>query len=270
VEADLLTEGSFDLAVTGCEWVFHTASPFFSVPKADPFKELVEPALKGTLNVLNAVERAGCVKRVVLTSSIAAVASFSAPIDHIYSESDWNLDGTIEKEPYRYSKRVAEEAAWEFAKGKKWDLVVINPGFILGPPLSSRTDSTSVKTMKSMLDGTGAANGVGGAFAFPVVDVRDVAEGHLRAAENQKASGRYLMGCTDGVTHLEYCQILQKSGKFLKYPIPTKEAVPLSRRFKIDNSKVQRELGMKLRPLEETIVDMADALIELGIVNRID
>jgi len=115
LEADLLTEGSFDEAVQGCEWVFHTASPFFHNPK-DPLKDLVEPALKGTLNVLNSVEKAGSTKRVVLTSSIAAVASFSVPPDHVYSEKDWNFDSVMEKEPYRYSKKVAEEAAWEFSK----------------------------------------------------------------------------------------------------------------------------------------------------------
>jgi len=271
VEADLLTDGSFDKAVEECEWIFHTACPFFTVPKEDPIKELVEPSLKGTLNVLKSAEKSGTVKRVVLTSSIAAVASFSKPVDYIYNESDWNLDGTIEKEPYRYSKRIAEEAAWEFSKNRKWDLVVINPGFILGPPLSSRDDSTSVKTMKVILDGTAFNAGVGGPYAFPPVDVRDVAEAHLRAAENPKASGRYILASSSvGITQLEYCQILQKSGKFDKYRIPNKEATPLLRRFRVDNSKVQRELGLKFRNIEESIVEMAVALIDLGIVKRIE
>jgi len=266
-EADLLKDGSFDDIIKGAEWVFHTASPFF-LASSNPQKELVEPALNGTLNVLNAVEKAGTVKRVVLTSSIAAVASLAKPEDYVHSEEDWNLDGTLEKEPYRYSKRVAEEAAWNFAKGKSWDLVVINPGFVLGAPLSARTDSTSVKNIKELLDGTvNARGGTPGGNAFPAIDVRDVVEAHVRAAENPKASGRYLLGCSVGVSYLDFANVLAK--KFPKYPIPTKELGPVVRR-RVNNSKVQNELGIKLIPWEQSIVEMAQALIDLGIVQKIE
>jgi len=268
IEADLLSKGSFDKAVEGCEWVFHTASPFFHATN-NPQIDLVEPALNGTLNVLNSVEKSGTVKRVILTSSVAAVASFSKPIDYIYSDKDWNLDGTIEKEPYRFSKRVAEEAAWEFSKGKKWDLVVINPTFVIGPPLSSRSDSTSVKTVRDLLNGTAASKGYGGPNAFPCVDVRDVAKSHLLAAQNPKSSGRYLLGSPNAVSHFEFCQILINSGVFSKYPIPTKEFTPVSRRVLIDNSRVIKELGLEYTSVEKSLVDMGKSLIEFGIVNAI-
>jgi len=268
-EADLLKEGSFDDVVKGAEWVFHTASPFF-LTTTNPQKDLVEPALNGTLNVLRAVDKAGTVKRVVLTSSIAAIATLAKPAEHVYTEQDWNLEGTLEKEPYRYSKRVAEEAAWAFAKGKSWDLVVINPGFVLGPPLSARTDSTSVKTLKELLDGTTAAKGgITQPFAFPAVDIRDVAEAHVRAAENPKASGRYILGTSEGVSFLEYCDILRASSKYSKYPLPTACLTPLTKK-RVDNTKVQRELGLKFTPIEQSILDMADSLIEFGIVKKLD
>jgi len=205
---------------------------------------------------------------VILTSSFAAIASFGKPEDHVFSEEDWNDTSTVEKEPYRYSKTVAEKAAWEFAKGKSWDLVVINPAAVLGPPLSARSDATSIKNLKDILDGTALARGGVLPVSFPLVDVRDVAEAHVRAAENPKSHGRYLLGSSVGISQLEYTKILIKSGKYSKYPIPTTEISPVLRVIRVDHSKAEKELGMKWISVEQTLIDMADSLIQFGIVPK--
>eukprot|EP01116_Phalansterium_solitarium_P000421 TRINITY_DN10278_c0_g2_i2.p1 TRINITY_DN10278_c0_g2~~TRINITY_DN10278_c0_g2_i2.p1 ORF type:complete len:245 (-),score=48.04 TRINITY_DN10278_c0_g2_i2:119-778(-) len=152
-EADLLRDGSFDAAVRGADVVYHTASPFIITGVTDPQKQLIEPALKGTLNVLNAVDKAGTVKRVVVTPSVAAIYG-KRPEGHVYTEEDWNLDSSVAEDAYRHSKRVAEEAAWAFAKGKIWDVVTINPASVNGPLLTSRADAASIAALKSYLDGS--------------------------------------------------------------------------------------------------------------------
>eukprot|EP01121_Diplochlamys_sp_Union-15-3_P008653 TRINITY_DN2314_c0_g1_i1.p1 TRINITY_DN2314_c0_g1~~TRINITY_DN2314_c0_g1_i1.p1 ORF type:complete len:324 (-),score=62.26 TRINITY_DN2314_c0_g1_i1:13-984(-) len=266
-EADLLKEGSFDEAVKGCVYVFHTASPFQD-PKEDAQKELIEPALKGTLNVLHAVEKsADTVKRVILTSSVAAVAQSSLPAEHVFTEEDWNNGSTPTFEPYRYSKVVAERAAWDFSKGKKWDLVTILPSAVLGPPLSKRTDAISVQNVKNFLDGTTAATGTK-PQCFGCCDVRDVAQAHVAAAENPNSKGRYMLATPTAHSHWEISQILVKSGKYSKYPLPTKEAASVTKFPKYNATKTQKELGITFTPLEKSVIDEADALIALGIVPR--
>jgi len=148
-EADLLTPGSFDKAVENCEYIFHTASPFQIEGVTDPQKELIDPAVKGTENVLNSVAKVGkSVKRVILTSSVAAIIG-NKPPEYVFSEVDWNMDSTIQNgQAYRLSKRLAEEFAWKFCKENNIDMVAINPGFVVGPPLSDRVDGTSVKLVK--------------------------------------------------------------------------------------------------------------------------
>ena len=121
-KADLLDEGSYDEAMAGCELVYHTASPFFSQVK-DAQKDLVDPALKGTRNVLDSVERTPDVKRVVLTSSCAAIYGDNQDLqklpDQTLTEAIWNESSSLEHQPYSYSKTVAEKAAWEAVKAQK-------------------------------------------------------------------------------------------------------------------------------------------------------
>jgi len=112
VEANLLEEASFDQHCLGVDYVMHVASPFIISPK-DSQKDLVDPAIKGTLAVLNAVSKAGTVKRVILTSSCVAIVD-SPKEGHLYTEADWNDDSRLDKNPYYYSKVVAERAAWKF------------------------------------------------------------------------------------------------------------------------------------------------------------
>ena len=119
----------------------------------DPQRDLIAPAVEGTLNVLESALRSPTVKRVVITSSMAAVSPDTPPEDKMrrWTEADWNFDSTIQSNPYRLSKRMAEQAAWNFVHehpGRNFELVALNPSFILGPPLSNRSDATSIATIK--------------------------------------------------------------------------------------------------------------------------
>ncbi|CAL5381872.1 unnamed protein product [Camellia sinensis] len=140
-QADLLEEGSFDPIVDGCEGVFHTASPVhFSV--SDPQAELIDPALKGTVNVLRSCAKVPSIKRVVLTSSMAAVMCNQKMLTPgLHMDETWFSDPLFCKES-KLSKTLAEEAAWKFAKENGIDLTVINPGWVIGPLLQPTLNAT--------------------------------------------------------------------------------------------------------------------------------
>jgi len=262
-EADLLKEGSFEEALKDVEIVFHTASPFQLVVK-DPQKDLIEPALNGTLNVLKSVDKTKSVRRVVLTSSSAAIAR-GKPADYRYSEKDWNESSTATSEPYPYSKTIAERTAWKFSEGKHWTLATICPTFILGEPLSDRIDAVSVNTVKSLLEGKLQEKAP--SFAFGAINVHDVAEAHIAAAEKKEAAGqRYQVTSAEAVSRGDINQILIKSGEFKEFPLHKNEIPEPKLRFRYDNTKVQKELGIKLTPIPETVVTMAKSLIKLKIV----
>ena len=288
-KADLLDEGSFAEAMKGCQVVFHTASPFTSDVK-DPQKELIDPAVKGTANVLNQAKKTPSVKRVVVTSSCAAIYTDaidcqSAP-GGVLTEEIWNTTASLDNQPYSYSKTLAEQKAWEIQKSQdQWDLVTINPCLVLGPALNaSSITSESYALLKQLGDSTmkmGAPKmGIG------LVDVRDVAEAHFRAGFMPEAQGRYIT-CAHNTNFLELGLALRpKYGD--QYPLP-KRALPkwllllvgpmvnplLSRSFirknvnvewKADNSKIRRELGISFRPMAETMNDSFETLIENGMV----
>eukprot|EP01136_Pigoraptor_vietnamica_P035823 Opistho-1_new@101572 len=288
VEADLLKEGSFDKTVEGCDVVMHTASPFLLGKVSKPQEQLVDPAVKGTTNVLNAVAKAPTVKRVILTSSTVAIYGNPGErgIGHVFTEDDWNISSKLDTDPYSLSKRLAEEAAWELAKKQsQYDLVTINPSLVFGPSLSGRTDSQSVQLFDAYFNGkyrTGVAN-----LVFGIVDVRDVARAHILAMETPSAKGRYI---TSGGSYsmLEIADKLRaKYGN--KYPLPC-STVPkfllyivgpiiggiswdfISNNVNIptlfDNSKSKRELALDYTPIETTLIDMAESLMDKGVIAR--
>lgn len=195
-EADLLEERSFDKAMQGCELVIHTASPFLIGKIRNPKQQLIEPAVEGTRNVLESANRINSVKRVVLTSSVVAIYGDAIDLEKSskdkFNEQDWNLSSTPFHQPYNYSKLMAEREAWKIVKKQqRWDLLVINPGFVLGPSLSTRTDSTSIEFMSQMVNGK-MKSGVPDMY-FGVVDVRDVASAHLLAGFTPSATGRHIL-----------------------------------------------------------------------------
>ncbi|MGZ3477693.1 MAG: NAD-dependent epimerase/dehydratase family protein, partial [Polyangiales bacterium] len=171
VEAELLAEGAFDRAAEGCDAVIHTASPYVLDAK-DPQKDLVDPAVHGTRNVLSACKKSKSVKRVVVTSSMASITD-EPESDHVLTEADWNVKSSLERNPYYYSKTLAEKAGWEFVEKEKpgFDLVTINPFLVIGPSLGSSIN-TSNQLFVDLLAGTypGVMN-----LTWGFVDVRDVA-----------------------------------------------------------------------------------------------
>lgn len=287
--ADLLGEGSFGAAMQGCRVVFHTASPFVMEVK-DAQKELIEPAVKGTENVLASVEATPTVQRVVLTSSCAAIYGDNIDLQQtphgVFDEEVWNTTSTLGHNPYSLSKTLAEKRAWELAAAQdRWHLVVCNPAMVMGPGVKIHGSSESFNLMKQIIDGTMA-------MAMPdlrigVVDVRDLAEAHFRAAFLPDASGRHvLVGSDSGVPGIVEALEPRWKGK-LKLPARiapkwllwligpfmglTRTAVSrnIGLPWKSDTTKSREKLGLVYRPLAETVDDFAQQLIDEGIVTPV-
>ena len=288
-KADLLTPGAYSEAMQGCELVYHTASPF-TTDVRDPQKELIEPAVMGTQNVLNSAKEVSSVKRVVVTSSCAAI--YTDCIDTVnapggkLTEEVWNTTSSLEYQPYSYSKTMAEKAAWEIADSQdNWDLVTINPCLVLGPALNPhQTTSESVNILKMM--GGGQLKMGAPRMGMGLVDVRDVAEAHYRAGFTSAAKGRYITAAHN-TDFVEMSQaLLPKYGD--QFPLP-KKALPkwllmlvgpmtnklFTRKFirnnvnvpwTADNSKIKKELGMNFKPMKQTMEEAFQVLIDEGIL----
>jgi len=272
-EADLLQVDGFVKAFQGCSAVFHTASPFQLVVE-DPQRDLIDPALSGTLNVLEAARRLG-ILRVILTSSIAAIVGDSRPADDkVFTEEDWNLESTLSSAPYRLSKRLAEEAAWDFAKRNEMNLTTICPSFVLGPAHSTRIDSTSIKTIKNLLEGKSKAGA--GSACYALVDVRDVANAHLQALlnNNSQAFGqRYIVASEQGYDFLQVSQFLREiiledypQASSLLEGLPTTFVVPPTFSPKLSTAKLQKDLAVTVRHPKESLRDMLRFLFETQLV----
>lgn len=301
-EADLLQPGSFHAAMQGCAVVFHVASPF-KVPEKikDGDSEMVQPALQGTRNVLKAVEETPSVQRVVFTSTSesalvplrghGATRSLTRPtagaiagdykdvIDkmRVMSHDYFNETSTVKHNPYHYSKVLAEKEAWKIVEEhqqseQRWDLVVICPAFVLGPTLTSSSESGSLFLMDELLSGL-MFYGVPD-LSFLPVDVRDVAAAHIRAAELKEAYGRYIVGPPKTTTFLEISKHFKKLRKgtpwLPSFQLPTAlvrivgplfglsqkwMSSNLGVKFAVDNTRSISELGLNYRSLEETLND---------------
>jgi nucleoside-diphosphate-sugar epimerase len=281
-EADLLKEKSFDTAMQGCELVIHTASPFLIGKINNPEKQLIQPAVEGTSNVLESANRVNSVKRVVLTSSVVAVYGDAIELEKNnkdkFNEKDWNHTSSPKHQPYNYSKVMAEKEAWKIVKKQqRWDLLVINPGFVLGPSLSNRTDSTSMEFMRQMVNGK-MKSGVPDMY-FGVVDVRDVAGAHLLAGFTPSASGRHiLVAKTLNVADIasiiaqnfkEKVQVsTKKLPKFLMYVFGPLMGFSwkyvhsnIGKPLYFDNSYSIEDLGVLYRDIETTLKEHVQQLI---------
>ncbi len=283
-KADLLTPGAYAEAMSGCEVVFHTASPF-SIRVDDPQRDLVDPARLGTRNVLEQANQTESVKRVVVTSSCAAIYGDNADRDAapggIFNEEIWNRSSSLSHQPYSYSKTVAEKEAWKVADAQnQWKLVVINPSFVLGPAVNPMAGGESMSIMTQFGDGSMKA-GVPD-LGMGIVDVRDAANAHLAAAFEPEAEGRHITSGHNS-SFPEVARILrERFGD--AYPLP-KRTLPkwfvwlvgpifdksLTRKvvarnagipWVADNLKSIEKLGVTYRPLEETVTEMFTQLIE--------
>lgn len=288
-KAELLDAGSYDAAAAGCELVMHTASPFVISGFTDANEALVRPAVEGTRNVLETCNRTASVKRVVLTTSIAAVFGDNQDLRKIpggvFNETHWNTSSSVDHQPYSYSKVAAEREAWKIAKDQsRWDLVCINPAFVLGPSLTKVSASTSIETIVNLGSGklrTGVPH-----LVMSLVDVRDVARAHILAGDTPAANGRHIIAAREA-SLLDMAKIL--APKFPKYPFPKMEipkiaawllgpiTADITRKFvstnvgwplKLDNARSKRELDLTYRPLDQTLTEHFQQLIDDGLLRR--
>ena len=228
--------------------------------------ELILPAREGTLRVLRAARAAGA-RRVVLTSSFAAVGYTPKP-DADYTEADWTDPAVPGLAPYPRSKTIAERAAWDLMADGDTELVTVNPTAIFGPTLSAVLGS-SMQLIKAMLDGTMS---VAPRARFGVVDVRDVADLHLRAMAAPQAAGKRYLAVSDSpaLSFVEVAGILRSRFGELAALAPTAEADgPEPPRPVVHNDRARQELGWRPRPAEVAIVEAAESLRDLGLLDRL-
>lgn len=282
VAADLMSDAMWPAAVSGCEYVLHIASPFPpTAPRSED--ELILPAREGSLRVLRAARDAG-VKRVVLTSSFAAIGYGQPERLGPFTEKDWTNPMKPDVMPYTKSKTLAERAAWDFieSEGAGLELSVVNPVGVFGPVMGPDY-ATSILLVQRLMDGT--LPGVP-RVSFGVVDVRDVADMHLRAMTNPAAAGeRFLAVAGDFLWIIEIAKILKaRMGEAAKR-VPTrqlpdwlvrlarfkesavKQIIPeLGKMKNATGEKARKVLGWSPRSREDSLVATAESLVRLGLV----
>ena len=286
VQADLLQEGAYDQVVQGCDYVMHTASPYI-VNVKDSQKELVDPAVNGTLNVLKACQKTDSVKRVVLTSSLAAITD-EPRNDKPFSEKDWNEKSNLKRNPYFYSKVQAEKAAWDYVEKNKdqchFDLVTINPFMVIGPSLGP-TLNESNKVIRDLMHGLYP---VLMTLNWGIVDVRDVAHSHILAMQTESASGRYLI-VNENWKMREMVSFLKNDLGYTDYKLPkidldspfgtkimhllsytqpsgngTYMRSHIGQQMNFDNAKAINELGIKYIPIKESVEAAVEDMLKWG------
>jgi nucleoside-diphosphate-sugar epimerase len=280
--ADLENDAGWPEAVAGCDYILHVASPFPStIPKDE--NELIVPAREGALRVLRAARDAK-VKRVVLTSSFAAVGYGHPQQQTPFDETSWTDPSGRDVTPYVKSKTIAERAAWDFIakEGGTLELAVVNPVGVFGPVLG-KDYSTSILIVQRMMDGDmpGCPK-----LYFGAVDVRDVADLHLRAMTDPAARGeRFLAVAGDFMSMLDIANVLRRrmggaAKRVPKHQLPNflvklaslrdpaiKQIVPeLGKTKNATNGKAKRVLGWAPRSNEDSIVATAESLVRLKLL----
>ncbi|WIX98457.1 aldehyde reductase [Amycolatopsis mongoliensis] len=281
VPADLTRDEGWSAAVAGCTYVLHVASPFPARAPRDE-NELIIPARDGTLRVLRAARDAG-VRRVVLTSSFAAIGYGHARVDHVFTELDWTDPDNPGVEPYQRSKTLAERAAWDFVQGGGLELAVVNPVGIVGPLLGNPT--TSILLILSLLNNELPALP---RLSYGLVDVRDVADLHLRAMTDPAARGeRFLATAGDSLWAAEIARILRDGLGDAGKRVPTRTLPNVAVRalalvnssvrpmvhdlgvFKpLSNDKSRRVLGWQPRSAEDALIATGESLLRRGLIKH--
>lgn len=269
VEADLLKDDQWDEVTAGCDYVVHVASPFVLAEPKDE-NALIAPAVEGTRRVLGAALRAH-VKRVVVTSSVVAMTA--AKPSGLYGPDSWSdVDGAIGA--YAKSKTLAELAAWDMVKGTSLELVAINPGFILGPPLSGGGDGQSVSMIAGLIAGKMPMIPD---VAMGMVDVRDVARLHVSALTAADAPGQRFIAASETPYEMSALASVLRSAGYSKVPSrkapnvaikimsmfdrEAKGMVPqLGKKVSYDARTTYDVLGWEQTPIETTLVEMAASI----------
>lgn len=279
--ADLTADTGWKEAMTGCDYVLHVASPLGANNPKDP-NELIIPAREGTLRVLRAAAEAE-VKRVVMTSSLAAATPVNPQENQVIDESVWSDPEDKFLDAYRKSKVLAEMAAWQFIKEHKGSttLTTILPGAIFGPVLSANSLG-SVQVISRLVQGR-----VPGTprLGFEIVDVRDLADLHIRAMTAPEADSQRFIAVGDFMWMTDIAGTLRSRLGTKGSRVPTRKLpdfmlrlvsrfdpslrsiVPmLGRQYHSSPAKAKRLLGWSSRPAADTVVDTANSLIEKGAV----
>jgi dihydroflavonol-4-reductase len=278
--ADLIRDDGWPEAVEGCDYVLHVASPFPPKQPKDP-DELIQPAREGTLRVLRAGLDAG-VKRIVVTSSIAAIRLSKDAAARPLNEGDWTDPDTPGLTPYVRSKAIAELAAWDLVRerGEEDRLAVVNPGAIIGPVLNDDL-SYSLQAVQRLLGGTPGVPRLG----FSLVDVRDVADLEIKAMTAPEAGGERFIAVTRFLWMAEIGEVLKERLGEEAAKVPTR-TIPnllvrgmalfdpgirsvvggLGKRTELSSEKARSVLGWAPRPIESTIAETGETLIREGVV----
>ena len=282
-QADLLSDEHWDNVIEGCDYVLHVASPFPANQPKDP-DELIRPAREGTVRVLGKSLDHG-VQRVVVTSSIAAVRLAKGSEKRVLDEDDWTDPDEDGLTPYVRSKTIAEQTAWDLAKerGAEDRLAVVNPGAIVGPLLHDDT-SYSLQAIERLLNGMPGMPRLG----FSFVDVRDVADLEIRAMTAPEAGGQRFIAVTKFLWLSDAGEILRERLGERASKVPTRK-IPdllvrgmalfdggirsivgsLGRRVEVSSDKARSGLGWSPRPIEDTIAETGESLIEHDVVKTL-
>lgn len=278
-EADLLEPGSLDAALEGCDALIHTATAVI-LAAPDPQKQIIDVAVKGTQNVLDSVARTPSVKRIVMTSSIAAVMSYDQQ-DRTYTEDDWCTSDDIWLDPYGMGKTQSERLLWQFVDehADRVQAVAINPSVVIGPPLAKHHIRSSLSFIRDLV---GWSYPACAPMRLHLVDVGDVSKGHVRALTSDKAVGQRIIFSDRQKSILEISKVLSR-----QYKTPMRElprlilyiAAYLDKRFSLrlarasanlhyefGSNRPMELLGIDLRNTEESILEAAETMVEKGWV----
>lgn len=262
-QIDLLNYDTVFAAIDGCAGVFHLASPCIVDQVRDPQKELLDPAIKGTINVLTAAKKVG-VSRVVVTSSISAITpSPSWPADKVKAEDCWTDVEYCKQNGlwYPLSKTLAEKAAWDFAKETGLDVVVVNPGTVMGPVIPPTLNASMLMLLRLLEGCTETYQD----FFMGSVHFKDVALAHILVYENPSANGRHL--CVEAISH--YGDFLAKVAELYpgyKVPRLPKDTQPGLLRSKTGAKKLM-DLGLQFITMEQMIKDGVESLRSKGFIS---
>ena len=278
-EADLLEPGSLDAALEGCDALIHTAAAVV-LAAPDPQKQIIDVAVNCTQNVLDSVARTSSVKRIVMTSSIAAVMSYDQQ-DKTYTEDDWCMSDDMWLDPYGMGKAQSERLLWEFADKHvdRVQAVAINPSVVIGPPFAKHHIRSSLSFIRDLVGWTYPACAP---MRFHLIDVGDVSKGHVRALTSDKAVGQRIIFSDRPMSMLEISKVLSRKYKTPKWVLPNlilyiaahldkrfsfrlaRASVNLRYEFRSDRPK--ELLGIELKDTEESILEAAETMVEKGWV----
>lgn len=261
VEAELQNADSWLAAVDGCSYVIHIASPYPLNPECPP-EEIIQAAVEGTKSVLNAALAKG-VKKVIVTSSWHNL--YNSKKVKVYDEKDWAEEENYKELPYAKSKLLAEKVVWDFflKNHDKIEVVILHPGMVYGPILIKHK-SASETIATTFFEGDYVA-GTNPDDILPVVDVRDVAEGHVKALTLGASGKRYALCNHEILSFKGIVDILRDEFEKYGYTFPHKNRTGGSLNVQVDNTKSIQELEMKYRLMKDSLVDMGESLIDQKI-----